>query len=188
VDYVTIGCYVLVTAVFAVAAVGKARSAEALRAFADTLVTGRLVVRRWRIPAAVTLAAAEAGTAVLVAVPGTARFGLMAAAVLAIGFAAGIQATLARGAPIPCVCFGAGSDRPMGRAHQIRNLLLAGAAGLGLAGGRSGPHDLRLDGVVVAVAAGLLLAALMANADDIGSLFRTALRDPSSRDPNSTGV
>ncbi|MGI5241091.1 MauE/DoxX family redox-associated membrane protein [Dactylosporangium sp. CA-139066] len=178
-DYVAIGCSVLVSVVFAAAVGGKARSGAALRAFADTLVTGRLVARRRRIPVAVALTAAEAGIAVLAAVPGTAPYGLAAAAVLATGFAAGIQVTLARGAPIPCVCFGTGSDRPMGRGYQVRNLLLAGVAVLGaLAAGRPGPHDLRTDGVVVAVAAGALLAALVVRGDDVAYLFRTALRDP----------
>ena len=171
VEYVGIGCCVLVGLVFAAAAIGKARSAAALREFAGTLVAGRLVARRWRMPVAVAVSVAEAGIAVLVAVPATGRLGLAAAAVLAVGFVAGIQVTVVRGARIPCVCFGSGSDRAMGRGYQIRNLLLAGCALLGVvAGGHTGVGGLRTDGVVVAVAAGVLLAALVIRGDDLAAL------------------
>ena len=188
--YLAVGCAALLAVVFATAAVGKARGAGALRAFAGSLAGGRLVPRAWALPAAVALTVAEAGTVLLIAVPATSRYGMVAATGLSLVLAAGVGLALRRGSAVPCLCFGAADARALGRRHLARNLALAVAGAAGALPG-SGPAGLIVAppagqgraGLLLAAAAGVLLAVLTVRADALADLFRPLPADPLPADP-----
>jgi hypothetical protein len=179
VGYVAVGCGSLLAVVFAVAAAGKVRPA-AFRAFAESLADLRLVPRRWRVPSAAAVVVAEAGVAMLIAVPVTARFGLTAAMALAAVFTIGISIALLRDDVAPCLCFGARSRRPIGRAQQARCAVLTGTGAVGFAA--VGPGAVHPAGVAVAVAVGAVAAVLLIRLDDLVELFHAQpLRQESVR-------
>ena len=131
--------------VFAASAAMKLRSRWAYSSFRDGLretglVPGRLLpsiaaVLCWvEVAVAAGLLGAAALTAV--AVSGAVPFAesvLGVAAGLTGVLAVGVAVVIRRGAHARCVCFGAGSSRPLGRAHLARNLSLMAVvcAGLG---------------------------------------------------------
>jgi hypothetical protein len=123
---------------------------------------------------------AEAGVAVLIAVPATARFGLAAAAGLAALLVVGISVALLRDDAVPCRCFGARSQRPLGRVHQARGAVLAGTGAVGFAA--ADPAAVHAAGVAVAVAVGAVAAVLLIRLDDLVELFHAQpLRQESVR-------
>jgi hypothetical protein len=174
-DYVVLVCRCVVGLVFVASVVGKLRGRKPYAGF--VAATGRLgpgwVVSR--VPAGVVaggVIAAEAAVPVLVVLPGTTWVGFVLADLLALAFAATVLAALRRGDRAPCHCFG-GSARPVGGVHLVRNLVLAVAAGLGLAAAAAaaaGPTEPA--GVVAAVVAGAVVAAVVVTADDLAELFR----------------
>jgi hypothetical protein len=172
--YVVLGCRCVVGLVFVVSVVGKLRGRRAYAGF--VAATGRLgpgwVVSR--VPSDVLaggVIAAEAAVLVLMVLPGTAWAGFVLAGLLASAFAAAVLAALRRRDRAPCHCFG-GSARPIGGVHLVRNVVLAAAAGLGLAAGAAAAGPLEPAGVVVAVVAGAVVAAVVVTADDVADLFR----------------
>jgi hypothetical protein len=148
-----LGCRVLLGVVFAVAAVGKLRSATALRAFADSLLDlGWLPdVLRW--PAAVATPLAEGGAVALLAVPATAGFGYALVLLLLAALTLGAVVAIRRGRGVRCQCFGSGEGE-LGKGTVMRNLLLMAVAIAGSAV-RLGAGDLRLS------AAGAELAGVL---------------------------
>jgi hypothetical protein len=173
VTYVAIGCGVVLATIFAVSAVGKARSATAFKAFVDSLGDMRLVPRRWRGAVAAGVIVVEAGVVVLLVVPGGARFAFPVAAALLTLFAAAVAVTVRRGVRAACLCFGARVSRPLDRVHVVRNLVLAGVGGLGtVAVTTSSPGDVHLAGVAVAAGAAAVVAAVVLRLDDVVDLFR----------------
>ena len=172
-DYVAIGCGVLLAVIFAVSAVGKARSAATFTAFADSLGDMRLVGRRWRRPVAGAVIAAEAGLVGLLAVPGGAPFAFAAAVALLVLFATAIAVTVRRGVRAPCLCFGARTARPLDRVHVVRNLVLAGVGGLGLVAVTvPSTGGVQPAGAALAAAAAAVVAAVVLRLDDVVDLFR----------------
>jgi Methylamine utilisation protein MauE len=168
--FVAPACQGLLVVVFLASATGKLRGRRSLRAFADSLVSLRLVRTARALPVAVAVAVAEAATAVLLVAPGSRQVGLTAAAVLMTVLTAGVAVVLVRGTAAPCRCFGV-SVTPLSARHLVRNVLLTAAAVLGLLapGGASPP------GAVVAVAAGVLGGILVTILDDVADLFGPSL-------------
>jgi hypothetical protein len=173
--YALLSCKVLVIAVFVAALVAK-RPGRAFARF--TRSTGRLLPRRlvgWQRPVASAVFAAEATTAVAIAVPATGTVGLALAAVVLLGFTAAIVAALRRGETGSCNCFGASTAR-LGPEHVARNLVLVAVALAGVVLS-SGTHlvdagELQLGGIVIAVIAALCGATVMTRFDEIIELFR----------------
>ncbi|MQA95417.1 MAG: methylamine utilization protein MauE [Streptosporangiales bacterium] len=173
-SYVVLGCRCVVGLVFVASVVGKLRGRESYAGF--VAATGRLGPG-WvlsRVPAGVMaggVIAAEATVVVLLVLPGTAWMGFALAGLLAMAFAAAVLAALRRGDRAPCRCFGV-SARPVGGVHLVRNVVLAAAAGLGMAGGAAAAGSLEPAGVIVAVVAGAVVGAFVVAADDVAELFR----------------
>src|SRR4029077_10334873 len=132
----------LLCAVFLVAGVAK---------LAD-LAGSRQAMRDFAVPAKLAdlfgllLPLAERGTAVALFVPLTSWWGAVGALALLLIFVAGIGYNLAQGRTPDCHCFGQLHSAPAGWSTLIRNLVLAGVAGLVVAFGRnvSGPGVLDL--------------------------------------------
>jgi uncharacterized membrane protein YphA (DoxX/SURF4 family) len=173
-DYVVLGCRCMVGLVFLASVVSKLRGRESYAGFvaaAARLGPGWLV--SW-VPAGVLaggVIAAEVAVPVLLVLPGAAWTGFLLAGVLTVGFALAVVAALRRGDRAPCNCFGV-SSRPVGGVHLVRNVVLAAAAGLGLAVGAAASGPTEPAGVVAAVVAGAVVAAVVVTADDVAELFR----------------
>jgi thiol-disulfide isomerase/thioredoxin len=114
----------LLALVFAVAAAGKLLDlAGSVRALVDFGVSERLALL-----AAPPLPLIEVAAAGLLLANPAARYGAALAAVLLVGFAAGITRALARGRAPDCHCFGQLHSEPAGSEAIARNLLLAALA------------------------------------------------------------
>ena len=170
--YLEVACRLLLAAVFLTAAVTKLSGGAAWAAFTDSLrqldqVPGALVR-----PAALAVVAAEAIAGVLLLVPVRAagRVGFVLAGGLLLAFILVIGRALSSGNRAPCRCFGA-SSTPLGAGHLVRNVVLLGAALLGLAGTfAAGP--LGLPYALVAGAAGLVAGILITAFEDIVALLK----------------
>jgi methylamine utilization protein MauE len=161
---------VLVGLVFAVAAVGKLAGRARLTEFADSLAPlGRSPVG-W-LPIAAATAAVELAVAVLVAFPATYRLGLGLATAVMIVFCAAIARSMRRGRRVTCRCFGR-SGAVLGRAHLVRNALLAAWAAAALAV-PAGPA-LGLDTGAAAALVGTFAAVVAINWDSLAGLVGKA--------------
>jgi hypothetical protein len=174
--YVAFGCECLLIVVFAFSAAAKLTGKGAFAAF--RLATARLVpaLRGLARPLSVAVVGAEAAVAVLLAVPATARAGLVLALVLLTAFTVAIAAALRRGETASCNCFGR-SPTPMGVRHLVRNALLLTVAGTGFVadgvagiGARTGAE---VPGMALAGASATVLAVLVLNLDALTDLFAT---------------
>lgn len=176
----------LAACVFGASAAAKLRSAKAYRFFRDGLRGTKLLPRRLLPVGAAALSSAEAVIAAgllaaavqtTVAAPGAilvAEFALAAAALLTLVLATGVAMVIRRGIEAPCACFGANSDRPLGRAQLVRNLSLlavicAGLAAVPLAHGRP-----VMSGAVLGAIAGAVAALLFIRWDDLAQLFTSS--------------
>ncbi len=146
--------------VFALAVVGKLRAPEA---FVASLADFGL--RRARRPVAYAVMAAEAAVIPLVLLPATAPYGLALAALLLVGFAVAIAATLRRGVRPTCRCFGTKSA-PLRGAHVARNLILAALAAAGVVAAAQDPAFVGAALAVAAIVAAVALLVL-ATFDDL---------------------
>ncbi|MEU5881274.1 MauE/DoxX family redox-associated membrane protein [Spirillospora sp. NPDC047279] len=113
------GVYPALIVVLVVAAVAKARD---VRAFAAIVDGYRILPGRTTLAAAVTIAAAEAAAALLLAFPAVRLWGAMAAALLFAVFLAAMASVLRRGLRVVCGCFMSG--RLVGRRTMARTGLL----------------------------------------------------------------
>ncbi|MDP4510771.1 MauE/DoxX family redox-associated membrane protein [Nonomuraea turcica] len=166
-EYVALGCRSLVALLFLVSAASKLRGRSA---YADFLAATRRLAPPWppvRVAAAAVVAA-ELAIVVLVAVPGTVRAGFALALGLLAAFTCAIAAALRRAERTPCACFGA-SDRPLGRGHLARNLILMAVSALGLL--TYAPVTGDVAAMLTAVAAGAVAAIVVALGDDLIDLF-----------------
>ncbi|MER5701589.1 MauE/DoxX family redox-associated membrane protein [Micromonospora sp. NPDC002296] len=184
-SYFTIGVRCLIGAVFLASALSKVSGRRALPAFVASLRALRLLPARAVRPVAVLVVVAEFTLCGLLAVPhpAGAAAGLAGSAGLLLIFAAGIGTAVRRGTRTPCRCFGA-STVPLSSRHVVRNVLLAGLAGLaapaaamGAAGGA--PPG----GLLLAASAGLVLAVLVVALDDLAVLFTAVPRQPAGNAP-----
>jgi uncharacterized membrane protein YphA (DoxX/SURF4 family) len=172
VRYLDVAGRLLIGVVFAVAVVSKVASRDAFRAFVRSLQQMDVLPLR-SVPAAARVSVATEATIVtLLAVPlrWTAAAGFALAAGLLAIFAAAIRRSVRRGNRAPCRCFGA-SVTPLGRHHVVRNLLLAGAALVGLTGAVGRGHA-DVAGGFVAAGAGAVVGIAMIAYDDIAALLR----------------
>jgi hypothetical protein len=118
----------------------------------------------------------EAAIVLLLVVPAAVPAGMALAAGTLLVLAAAIGRRLRTGSDVRCRCFGAGTA-PLGRAHLVRNLVLAGFATTGLVANALGSGDVdNAAAVVSAVAGGLFCALFVIRFDDLLSLFVTSPR------------
>jgi hypothetical protein len=164
VEYLRAACAALIAVVFAASSVSKLRD---FRGFARSVPVLVPMPARWVRPVSVAVVVAEASAVVLVAVPATAAVGFVLASGLLLAFTAAIAASLRRGRPAPCRCFGAG-DTPVGPRHLVRNTVLVCLAVFGALAPENLPS---VAGAVVAVAAGVVVAVLVIAMDDIAVVF-----------------
>jgi peroxiredoxin/uncharacterized membrane protein YphA (DoxX/SURF4 family) len=134
------------------------------------LAGSRQAMRDFGVPAkladvfGVLLPLVELATAVALVVPLTAWWGAVAAFSLVLIFVAGIGYNLAQGRTPDCHCFGQLHSAPAGWSTLIRNLVLAGFAGVVVGFGRSttGPGVLEsLNGLTVSERVELVAGALL---------------------------
>src|SRR5438874_6097778 len=123
----------LLCAVFLVAGLAKlADLAGSRQAMRDFGVPGKLAD-----VFGVLLPVAELASAVALIIPFTAWWGAVAAMALLLIFVAGIGYNLAHGRTPDCHCFGQLHSAPAGWSTLIRNLVLAGLAGVVVGFGRN---------------------------------------------------
>ncbi|MBO2445855.1 hypothetical protein J4573_02015 [Actinomadura barringtoniae] len=114
--------YPAVIVVLVVAVVSKVRDVPG---FAMAIDAYQIIPQRLTRAAAVGVLASETGTAVLLAVPVTRRWGAVLAAALFAAFLVAMASVLRRGMEIDCGCFGsARRPSPVGAASITRTALL----------------------------------------------------------------
>ncbi len=156
--------------VFAVAAAGKLRSRQRFTEFTASLAPLRRPGTDWR-PVAAAVAAGEAATAILLALPGTTAAGLAAATALLVALSAGIVASLARGRELRCRCFGT-TGATLRATHVVRNGALAVlSAGALLSHLTVPPAGIPFDLAAPAVLLGAFLALVVLRWDDLTDLL-----------------
>ncbi|WP_157248548.1 MauE/DoxX family redox-associated membrane protein [Nonomuraea typhae] len=164
--YVTIACQALLAGVFVIAVAGKVRGRAAFGEYVASIAALGFVP--WVRPAAYALLGAEILVAVSLATPAGLGAALLLLAVLTTGILLGLR----RGRRVPCRCFGA-TAAPLGVTHVVRNLVLAGAAGAGLASGAfAGSAAADPAGVAVALVAAAAGVLVVVRLDDLVSLFK----------------
>ncbi|MET9451124.1 MauE/DoxX family redox-associated membrane protein [Streptomyces cinerochromogenes] len=166
----------LLTAVFLSAVVGKVGRAGAFSAFADSLRPLAAVSGPAVRAVALAVVAVEGAVCLALILPYTPATvaGLLAATVLLAVFTVVIARSVGSGTTVRCRCFGR-SAAPLGRAHVVRNGLLASVAGAGAVAevtGSAGGLDPGL--AAVAWCAGAVAGGLVTVAEDLVSLFRPA--------------
>ncbi|MEU9509541.1 MauE/DoxX family redox-associated membrane protein [Micromonospora sp. NPDC048170] len=151
--------------VLAAAVVGKLHS-RASRADYRQMFTAMDVPAPLRAPVAVALVAAEIVTAPLLLVPSTVILGSAMAAALFGVLAAGVYHIVRGARRVRCNCFGGASGVELSALHVVRNVVLAvvalAALVLSFAVGA-----VATQGIAIAVAAALVLAAIVVRLDDL---------------------
>jgi hypothetical protein len=171
VRYILLWCQAVLVGVFLASVVTKVQGRAALTGFVSWVDALRLLPRRWARPAAYSAIAAEAGAAVLSAVPTSAPLGFAGGAALLSVFTAGIAAKIRAGDRMPCRCFGASTTR-LGWSHVVRNLTLLAVciAGLAASAAAAGSawHPVAVTVTLVSAAAVVLLVVRF---DDLAALL-----------------
>ncbi len=172
VEYLELGCRVLLGGVFAVSAGSKLFPRTAFADFATA--TGRLTRAgsgRAR-QLAVAVVAAEIAVVLALTVPRLVVWGFGLGIGLLTVFSAAVVRSLREGQRASCRCFGA-SDSPLGKQHVVRNAALAAFGALGIATVLSDPtSSLDFGPACVVALAALIVVALTARLDDLIGLFR----------------
>ncbi|WSA51820.1 hypothetical protein OIE67_48620 [Nonomuraea fuscirosea] len=172
--YVVVWGRLLVLGIFLVSLAGKVRGRQAFREFLMATGTLLAVERRWARWLGSLAVVAEVGIVVLVAVPGTVAVGFALAAVTLGGFGYALVRAMGRGKGASCRCFGA-SEKPVGRHHVIRNVVLIGVALVAMGATFAGTSGgVELPGVVIAAVAAAVCVLVVVRLDDIAELFRPA--------------
>jgi hypothetical protein len=172
--------------VLATAVLTKLRGREVFRAFRDAVGALGLLPGYAVTPAAGSALVIEASLCAAMWHPATRRFGLLATAVLLLGYAGLMRISIRSGRRGSCPCFGARQGRPIGYAHVVRNTLLAGTAAVAAVPAGSGlPVHPAPAGLVVAVLAGVLAALLIIWFDDLAELFTGPTGSPGSAGPGT---
>ncbi|MET9762683.1 MauE/DoxX family redox-associated membrane protein [Streptomyces sp. NPDC006372] len=173
-NYFAHGVRGLLTAVFLIAVIGKIGKAGAFSAFADSLRPLATVPDAAVRAVALGVVAVEGAVCLALVLPyaPAALAGLLIATALLAVFTLVITRSVGRGTTVRCRCFGR-SAAPLGRAHVVRNGLLASLAGAGAGAVVAGPAGGSDPGVVaVAWCAGAVAGGLVTVAEDLVSLFR----------------
>jgi len=174
VRYLAVGASGVVGVVFLVSSVSKLAGRQSFRGFVTALADMRVLPAGLVLPVAVLVVTGEFGVWLLLAVPVAALSvtGLVIAIGMLTAFTVGIGSVLKSGLPTSCRCFGP-TAAPFGPRHIVRNVLLVCVAAVGsVAWVRSGPAS--TGGLLVALAAGLLVGGLVTVLDDLIDLFRPA--------------
>ncbi|MEV4747620.1 MauE/DoxX family redox-associated membrane protein [Streptosporangium sp. NPDC049248] len=166
--YVSVGAMTLLSTIFAVSCVGKARNlkefAGALRSFASERTSMLLAAMVTALEGLTLLAFAIS----LAGVRWAAVLGFLLAGSLLLAF----TLVMRRIQGAHCHCFGKHGTRYSAR-HVVRNVLLTSAAMAGLVEhhGAAGPEP---DGIIVAMAFGLLIGLFVVMMDDLVEVLRPA--------------
>ncbi|MFI1829348.1 MauE/DoxX family redox-associated membrane protein [Streptomyces sp. NPDC020412] len=175
-NYFAYGVRGLLTFVLLVAVVGKVGRSGAFSAFVDSLRPLAAVPEPAVRAAALAVVAVESAVCLALVWPyaPATRAGLLAATALLAVFAVVLARSVSQGTAVRCRCFGR-SAAPLGRAHVVRNGLLATVAGAGAAAVATGPvGGPDLGAAAVAWCAGAVVGGLVTVAEDLVSLFRPA--------------
>jgi hypothetical protein len=187
VQYVAIGIRCLVGAVFLASFVGKVAGRDAFGVFVASVRGMRVLPVRLAMPVALLAVVCEVAICLLLVLP--ARIantaGFVVASGLLVAFTVGIVVSLRRGVRAPCRCFGV-STTPLGPSHVVRNLGLATVSAVGAAAVLAAADPVHPGGVVVAMAAGLVLGGLVTVLDDIVDLFGSTSRQATGRSVAAT--
>jgi|SRR5690606_11969094 len=166
--YVALTCQSLIAAVYGFAALSKLSPAR----FADFIrSTGALLPARWsrrRTQVGVLVLTCELAVVAL-SVALTAA-GLILGLALSAAFAVALTRAVIRGERTTCRCFGA-SSTPIGPAHIVRNVLLAGVSVTGLIA-LQWSTSVNVAGAAVSIAAGIIFAFIIAMLDELLALFK----------------
>ncbi|MFI6595591.1 MauE/DoxX family redox-associated membrane protein [Nonomuraea sp. NPDC050536] len=173
-QYVALACRVAIGIVFLVAVLGKLRGRSAFAGFRASVRGLVPVGPRASTALSGAIVLAEGCVAVLLAIPGTVRAGMLLAGTVLVGFCAGIVRAMRSGTTTPCRCFGV-TGTPLGGRHLIRNAGLLALVAAGLAPGHLSPQPA---GVALSVLAGAVLAVLVIFFDDLADLFAVQPRRP----------
>ena len=151
-----LGVRLVLAAVFAVAGIAKLLDAAGSRGALEGFGVPRGAAR----PASRVLPVAELAIAAGLLVPASAWWSALAAAGLLAVFMAAIGVSMARGAAPGCHCFGRLHSAPVSWRTQLRNGVLAAAAGVAVLAGRgaSGLSPVRWAGHLNAAELGLAAA------------------------------
>ncbi|MGK5552004.1 MauE/DoxX family redox-associated membrane protein [Actinomadura kijaniata] len=152
--HLLLACRALILGVFAVAFVGKVRSASRFHGFVSSIRQLAVLPERAATPVGAAIAAGEGMAAVLLLAPGTSRVGFALASVLLALFAGVVVRAVRNGVFAECRCFGSRGS-VMGQAMLVRNLLLLGIAAPGAVLGAPVPPGGPVP-VALALAAGAL--------------------------------
>ncbi|MFF4199105.1 MauE/DoxX family redox-associated membrane protein [Nonomuraea sp. NPDC001831] len=165
---------VAIGVVFAAAAFGKLRDAQAWHAFADSLlpVLGAVGIGRGaRRPVAVALAAAEAAIAPALLFPPSVTAGFLMADVVLVALGGGLARALYAGVRAECRCFGTRAGSPLAARHLVRTMALLLVAVSGTVASWAAPALPDLVPALAVVGAGLVSALLLVVLDDLFALF-----------------
>ena len=164
-----LGVRLVLAAVFAVAGTAKLLDAAGSRAALEGFGVPRAAAR----PAIRVLPVAELAIAAGLLVPASAWWSALAAAGLLAVFMAAIGVSMARGAAPDCHCFGRLHSAPVSWRTQLRNGVLAAAAGVAVLAGRgaSGLSPVRWAGHLNAAELGLAAAVAVLSAVAAGQAW-----------------
>jgi hypothetical protein len=168
--YLALVCQFAIGLAFAVSGISKVAGRTAFAEFVTSVGALARVPPRWRTPLAGMVVALELAVPVAMVTP-AAGSALVLAAGLLVAFSAAVWSAIRRRSTTRCRCFGPTST-PLGPLHLVRNGLLLAVAAVGAAlllAGPAGPTD--PGGLVVAGAAGVVLAAVLIRVDDLISVF-----------------
>jgi hypothetical protein len=170
-EYVELGCRVVLALVLVSAVVGKARSAASARIFVATLADVGWLPVRLRTRTAYLVVLAEAVTAVLLVVPATATAGLALAALVFGCFTAVLAESVWRGRPMGCACFG-GAAEQVGASHVVRAVVLIAIAATGSAARLAAPASpTRPAGILATLALAGFAALLVVRWTDLAFIL-----------------
>jgi hypothetical protein len=165
-----LACRVAIGLAFAVSGISKVAGRRAFAEFVASVGTLARVPPGWRAPLAGVVVALELAVPVALLTPAAAG-ALVLAAGLLVAFSAAVWSALRHRTVTRCRCFGP-TSAPLGPLHLVRNGLLLAVAALGAAlllAAPTGPAD--PGGLVVAAAAGVVLAAVLIRVDDLLSIL-----------------
>jgi Methylamine utilisation protein MauE len=165
---IAIGCGTALAVVFLIAMIGKARSLDAFRDFADSIRDMRLVPGVLTFPAAAAVITFELGCVLTLAIPRTMVIGFGLSLLLLAGLTGVVVIVVASGREADCRCFG-GSGTRLSMRHIARNVTLLLIAMIGtitrvLAGNGS---SISTSNRIFAVSVGVLGGLAVARWDDI---------------------
>lgn len=183
--YLDAGTRALLLVVFLFAASSKVASRKVYEAFADSLNGFSWLPRRMRglIPPGVI--AVEAAAVASLAVPGFVTLGFVLTAGMMLALSGAVAWSLHRGDQIRCLCFGSDAG-PMGVAQLVRNVLLAGAAAVGLWAHVAARGTVPVAGVGVSAAVGIGVGLSIVRWDNLVSVLRRVRKRTDVPPPRTT--